>query len=442
MHRYLWTVLLVLGCMLLPMFSNSAEAAQADKTGIVGVRINDGDDKIRIVVDADNEINYETSVLSNPQRIVVDVKNAWLAKDIKKETNLGSRFASKLRIAQFNESTVRIVVESTMGRNNYNIFTIEGSNSPKRLVLDFGNLSGDSDQATIKLPGTSSKPTSKPISKPKPVPTEVPEGVPHLDRSELPIYQVQDLESDKPTEKKSKEKDKDKPKPKEQEKEKPAEPATKPEPKEQKPKESSQSVDAQIASLTGLKGKKITIDPGHGGSDSGAIGPSGVMEKDVTLRISMELKKILESEGANVCMTRTTDTEVSPRKAHATDIEELQARCDIANQHKSDIFISIHMDSFTRPTAHGTTGYYYSGGSRASYRLADSIRSALIDQIDTESRGTQTCEFYVVRHTDMPATLIEVAFISNPKEEKLLNSSEGIKKAALGIADGISDYFG
>ena len=439
MHRYLWTVLLVLGCMLLPLFNGSAEAAPQDKTGIVGVRVNDGDDKIRIVVDADNEIKYETSVLSNPQRVVVDVKNAWLAKDVKREIKLDSRFASKFRIAQFNESTVRIVVESTMGRNNYNIFTID-SNSP-RLVLDFGNLKEDSDQATIKLPGTlASTLERKPA--PKPVPTEVPEGVPHLSRDELSIYQVQDLESDKPAESKPKEKDKEKPKEKEKEKEKPKEPVAKPEPKEQKPKEDNQSVDAQIANLTGLKGKKITIDPGHGGSDSGAIGPSGVMEKDVTLRISMELKKILESEGANVCMTRTTDTEVSPRKAHATDIEELQARCDIANRHKSDIFISIHMDSFTKPTAHGTTGYYYSGGSRASYRLADCIRAALIDQIDTESRGTQTCEFYVVRHTDMPATLIEVAFISNPSEEKLLNSSAGIKKAALGIADGISDYFG
>lgn len=422
MHRYLWTVLLVLGCMLLPLFNSSAEAAPKGTTGIVGVRVNDGDDKLRIVVDSDSEIRYETSVLSNPQRIVVDVKNAWLSKDIKKEMKLDSRFASKFRIAQYNESTVRIVVESNIGKNNYSVFTIDGGNSPARLVLDFGNLNTDSDQATIKLSnGTPSKP------KPKPVPTEVPEGVPHLDRSELSIYRVRDLETDTP-------KEKEKPAPKE--------PATKPEPKEQKPKNDSQSVDAQIASLTGLKGRKITIDPGHGGSDSGAIGPSGIMEKDITLRISMELKKILESEGANVCMTRTTDTEVSPRKAHATDIEELQARCDIANRHNSDIFISIHMDSFTKPTAHGTTGYYYSGGSSASYRLADSIRSALIDQIKTESRGTQTCEFYVVRHTDMPATLIEVAFISNPKEEKLLNSSDGIKKAALGIADGISDYFG
>ena len=66
----------------------------------------------------------------------------------------------------------------------------------------------------------------------------------------------------------------------------------------------------------------------------------------------------------------------------------------------------------------------------------------MIEQIKTPSRGTQPCNFYVVRNTDMPATLIELAFISNPEEERLLNSRDGIRSAALGILDGIEDYFG
>lgn len=200
--------------------------------------------------------------------------------------------------------------------------------------------------------------------------------------------------------------------------------------------------DADIAALTGLKGRKITIDPGHGGNDSGAIGPTGVMEKSVTLRIANELRRLLVAEGATVYMTRTTDTEVSPKGANASDIEELQARCDVANNTKSDIFISIHMDSFSSSAAKGTTGYYYSLGSQRSRDLADKVRQGVIDQIGTQSRGTQSSNFYVVKHTDMPATLVEVAFISNPQEEQLLNSEEGIQKAAQGIADGIADYFG
>ena len=184
------------------------------------------------------------------------------------------------------------------------------------------------------------------------------------------------------------------------------------------------------------------IDPGHGGNDSGAIGPSGVMEKTVTLRVALELEKLLEDEGATVIMTRKTDIEVAPRGRQATDIEELKERCEVANREKADIFISIHMDSFTNPAARGTTGYYFSQGSPDSKKLADCIRKALCEELKTPSRGTQPCNFYVVRNTDMPATLIELAFISNAIEEKLMNSKEGIQKAAQGILDGIQDYFG
>ena len=185
------------------------------------------------------------------------------------------------------------------------------------------------------------------------------------------------------------------------------------------------------------------LDAGHGGNDAGAIGPTGVTEKSVTLRVALELEKLLKNEGATVIMTRTTDKVVSEKGSKASDIEELQARCDVANREKADIFISIHCDSFTNPNAKGTTGYYYSKSETdAGKRLADAIRRGLCEQIKTPSRGTKPCNFYVVRHTDMPATLIELAFISNLEEEKLLNSDDGIKKAAQGIMDGIEDYFG
>ena len=192
-----------------------------------------------------------------------------------------------------------------------------------------------------------------------------------------------------------------------------------------------------------MKGKTIVIDPGHGGNDAGAIGPTGVMEKSVTLNVALELEKLLKAEGASVIMTRTTDQTVSSKGAAASDIEELQVRCDVANNIKADIFISIHADSFTKPEAKGTTAYYYGQSEDdKSKKLAESIRKALCEQIKTPSRGIKPCNFYVVRHTDMPATLIELAFISNPEEEKLLNSEDGVLKAAQGIFDGIEDYFG
>ena len=142
-------------------------------------------------------------------------------------------------------------------------------------------------------------------------------------------------------------------------------------------------------------------------------------------------------------MTRHTDKTVSSAGAKASAIEELQARCDIANSAKANIFISIHADSFNNSSARGTTGYYYSQTvGQASIKLADCIRKALCEQIKTPSRGTKPCNFYVVKNTDMSATLVELAFISNPEEEKLLSSKDGILKCAQGILDGIEDYFG
>lgn len=202
-------------------------------------------------------------------------------------------------------------------------------------------------------------------------------------------------------------------------------------------------LDTDLEKITALKGKLIVIDPGHGGNDAGAIGPTGVMEKTVTLKVALELKRLLEEEGAEVIMTRDTDKTVSEKGAKASDIEELGARCEIANRAGAHIFISIHADSFTRPEARGTTGYYYGKSTSGNgQKLADCIRRNLVEQLGTPSRGTQPCNFYVVKHTDMPATLIELGFISNKDEEKLLDSKEGVQKAAQGIFDGIEDYFG
>ena len=140
-----------------------------------------------------------------------------------------------------------------------------------------------------------------------------------------------------------------------------------------------------------------------------------------------------------VYITRKTDTDVAPQPA--TDVEELQARVDVGNKTNSDIFVSIHLDSFTSPSAQGTTGYYYVNGSSNSERLARYIKEGVIEQIGTYDRGTKTSNFYVVKHTQMPATLLEVAFVSNPKEEAILKSDDGVKKSAKGIFNGIVRYF-
>lgn len=375
---------------------------------ITAIRTSSNKDKTRIVIDANKTVTYKKMVLSSPDRVVVDIANAWLSDKVKKNIALNNRFVAGVRIAQFDKKTVRMVVETKVGKNNYKVFALKGGSAPERVVLDFGNIGPNSANASIKLPD--SKPAGKPATKP----------------AGKPIAKPNTSEVHKPINK-------------------PAEEASKPQSAETSNNTAntdSSDTDAEIAAITGLKGRKITIDAGHGGNDSGAIGPTGIMEKTVTLRIANEVRRLLMAEGATVYMTRDTDTEVSPKGANASDIEELQARCDVANQNASDVFVSIHMDSFSSGAAKGTTGYYYSLGSQKSRDLADKVRSGVIDQIGTQSRGTQSCNFYVVKHTDMPATLVEVAFISNPTEEQLLDSEDGIKKAAQGIVDGIADFFG
>ena len=426
--------LLLLTMLALLGMSLSAEASPFGErveglTEITGVRVSSSQDKTRIVVDAKAPVTYRTMVLKNPGRVVVDIKDAWLSPQAKRELAVSGSFVSRAHVAQFDQRTVRVVVETTVGKDNYKVFSLTGGPVPGRVVLDFGRVGPDSAGATIALPDvkTPTEPAAPQTKPTKPQTQQTPQTKPQAPQT-------------KPAETKPVET-------------KPEEPQT-PQDAEQaaqetaadtpgtQPAATESSTDAGIAVITGLAGHSITIDAGHGGNDSGAIGPTGVTEKSVTLRVALALQKILASEGATVYMTRTTDTEVSPKGADASDIEELQARCDVANQHDSDIFISIHMDSFTNGAAKGTTGYYYALGSKKSRDLADKVRAGVIDQIGTSSRGTQSCNFYVVKHTDMPATLVEVAFISNPTEEKLMNSEDGVQKAAQGIADGIADFFG
>ena len=385
MRRILFLAYMAALCLLLPLAT--AAAAESDfgeringMAEVTGLRESSDGDKTRIVIDATREVTYKKMVLSSPDRVVVDIANAWLSREVKRSIDIDNTFVGKVKIAQFDPKTVRVVVETKVGQNNYQVFTLNSGSVPGRVVMDFGNLE-DSDDVKIDW----SKKTTEPIE-PQP-------------EQEKPMPRAGGGSAD-------------------------------------------EDVDTAINGITGLKGRVIVIDPGHGGSDSGAIGPTGVMEKSITLRVGNELRRLLTQEGATVYMTRSTDKEVSPKRSKATDIEELQARCDVANQKNADIFVSIHMDSFTNDAAKGTTGYYYSLGNKRSRILADKIRAGVIDQLGTQSRGTQSSNFYVVKHTDMPATLVELAFISNKNEEQLMNSEDGIKKAAQGIADGIADYFG
>lgn len=196
------------------------------------------------------------------------------------------------------------------------------------------------------------------------------------------------------------------------------------------------STDKQV-----LKGKIICIDPGHGGTDTGAIGSlngKDIYEKDITLSIALPLRDMLTSAGAKVLMTRSTDRDVY--KPYDGDVEELQARVDVANRNKADAFVSIHIDSFSNPDVDGTTAYYYPKTDN-DYRLAKTIHDANLHDLWISDRGTRSNDLYVNVHADMPSVLLEMGYISNPHRLSMLTTNWAPKSIAKSIFNGLVAYF-
>ena len=175
--------------------------------------------------------------------------------------------------------------------------------------------------------------------------------------------------------------------------------------------------------------KTVCIDPGHGGSSSGATLGSR-LEKDDTLRLSLLVRDILEERGYTVVMTRDNDSDVS-----------LADRCKIANKARASLFVSIHRNSSTSPDATGMEMWVHSSNPTDDTLLAQNILDCL-DTLDITNRGIHSgyrdgadMNYYINRHTKMPSVLAEIDFISNKTDNK--NYDKNIEKYAKAIADGI-----
>lgn len=191
--------------------------------------------------------------------------------------------------------------------------------------------------------------------------------------------------------------------------------------------------------VAGLKGRTIVVDPGHGGSDTGAVGVGGIREKDITLEVSEKVRDILENSGVHVVMTREDDRDVYGPTA--TDYQELQARVDYgAFSPNVDVFLSIHCNAWTSSSANGTSTYYYPKTWLDSL-LAQNLQDAMVEHGDRRDRGIHEARFYVCRHSSMPAALVELAFITNDVEGYLLADEDFQNEMAQGIAEGLANYF-
>jgi len=223
----------------------------------------------------------------------------------------------------------------------------------------------------------------------------------------------------------------------------------------------------------GEKSLMIVLDPGHGGHDTGAVGPSGLMEKDVVLDLAFRLRKLLQNRlGVQVLMTRSEDVFVP-----------LPERSAFANRAKADFMISLHVNAANARRAVGFETFYFTrepsdndarasaqrenlvvegngsaGGDlesllrmtladmavtrdmKESSNLAERILAALDKILKVENRGVKSGPFYVLATAAMPAVLVESAFITNPKEERRLQQEEYRQRIAEGLYEGIAAY--
>ncbi|WP_380166854.1 N-acetylmuramoyl-L-alanine amidase CwlD [Kroppenstedtia sanguinis] len=190
-----------------------------------------------------------------------------------------------------------------------------------------------------------------------------------------------------------------------------------------------------------LSGKVIVLDPGHGGYDGGAVSREGLQEKEVTLKISLLLRDYLQESGALVFMTREVDKDLagaSQRRRKATDLME---RARIVKTSGADVFISIHLNAIPSPRWSGAQTFYYPT-MEANKKLAESIQSELIRNLDnTDRKARYSGEVYILKTSPVPAALVEVGFLSNPAEARMLGEGAYQKKVASAIYNGLLRYY-
>jgi len=174
-----------------------------------------------------------------------------------------------------------------------------------------------------------------------------------------------------------------------------------------------------------LRGLNIVLDAGHGGHDTGALGAK-TREKDHTLDLIQRLAGDLRARGANVLLTRSGDYFVT-----------LEGRVDFANTRRADLFISIHNNASDNRSSSGTETFYYTA---QSVGLAHEIHRELSRATGCPNRGISQARFFVIRKTWMPSVLLEVAFVTNPREEGYLSSPEWCQRVADGVTRGVLNY--
>jgi N-acetylmuramoyl-L-alanine amidase len=402
-------------------------AAADDKiTPVTGIRYWTTAESTRIAIDLGGEVNYDSQRIDHPERIYFDLFGTKLAKGFDdKSLDVQDSLLHQIRAAEFKPGETRVVLEVGDDTN----FTVVQQADPPRLLIDLrpsqqdrrnsANESGTLKKTIVEADAgdaTSAKPAhySRRAGK----------------RSATAVVQAAQVREAQPT----------------------------------------ADGDRSLIRALGLKIGKIVIDPGHGGYDTGTIGPTGLEEKNVVLDVSLRLGRLLEKRlGADVVYTRTDDTFVP-----------LEQRTAIANQEQADLFISIHANSSHDPDARGVETYYLNFTSspdalevaarenavsdKSIHQLQDLVKKIALKEKVEESRefagdveeslyrglssrnpgirdrGVKQAPFIVLIGANMPSILAEISFLSNPGDERRLRSPEFRQRIAESLYRGIANY--
>jgi N-acetylmuramoyl-L-alanine amidase len=520
-----------------PVSATTQTLKKRATTLVTGIRYWSTPDYTRVAIDVDSEVKYEAGRVPDPDRIFFDLSDTKLASVlVGKIFDVQDGFLKKIRVAQYQPGSTRVVLE-VADVSDYSAFLLP---NPYRLIIDIhgrqsqtliakANASpnaGSDERAitgveneksyrsvekaneTAKAPSgpanakkvTSASDTTGSTSQParpatsaaaslkpaphKPAPHKVSvDGNDDDDRDAVsatgnkPIATAPDPLFSGP-------KDTSGPELKAT-----SQPTTAPTAVAVAPRASRKTAKGATAASTheaaptslgdrsltrtlGLKIGRIVLDAGHGGHDTGTIGPDGLMEKDLVLDVALRLGRLLETRlGADVIYTRDDDTFIP-----------LETRTAIANQHQADLFISIHANSSSDPSARGVETYYLNFTSnpdalevaarenavsqKSIFELQDLVKKiTLKDKIDESrelatdvqeslysglasrhstlrDRGVKKAPFVVLIGANMPSVLAEISFVSNPTDEARLETPEYREKIAESLYRGIAKYAG
>jgi len=414
----------------------------------------------RVTIDLDGSVQYISGRIANPDRIYFDLHAAKLTPLLAhSKIKTDGTILSAVRVAQNPSGVVRVVLDV----NGVTDYSASLMNSPSRLVIDLytsgeavqaakaGDGSGETaasenvatatERAAEKPAGKAQPAAASPVKSTRAETADAGNAMPQP-KNKLGLAPVGKSSSSKPDL---------------------VQPASEP-----KPTRDGQST---LTRALGLKIGRIVIDAGHGGHDTGTIGPTGLMEKDLCLDVALRLGKIIQQRlpGADVVFTRSDDTFIP-----------LEERTHIANEAKADMFISIHANSSQDTGARGIETYYLNlrGSPEAmevaarenatddqgihelqdlvkqiartekideSKEFAEDVQDSLSKRIQktartVRNRGVRKAPFVVLIGADMPSILTEISFLSNPADEKMLKQPEHRQRVAEGIYQGVASY--